>query len=126
MDIDHVVVGEGELKVLDGGQIKAALDLDIVPTGVKASGRLDLLPQADFTAAGLALEVEYSTGLPLGSTGLGIYGFFGLFGANMARNVDRLAPNRVTAELTWLGQVLRGVGSPFLPQRQAWTFGVGR
>jgi hypothetical protein len=125
VDIDHVVVGEGELKVLDGGQIKAALDLDIVPTGVKASGRLDLLPQADFTAAGLALEVEYSTGLPLGSTGLGIYGFFGLFGANMARNVDRLAPNRVTAELTWLSQVLRGVGSPFLPQRQAWTFGVG-
>ena len=126
VDIDHVVVGEGELKVLDGGQINAALDLDIVPAGVKASGRLDLLPQADFTAAGLALEVEYSTGLPLGSTGLGIYGFFGLFGANMARNVDRLAPNRVTAELAWLGQLLRGVGSPFLPQRQAWTFGVGR
>jgi len=125
VDIDQVIVGEGELKVLDSGQIKAALDLDVIPAGVKASGRLDLLPQADFTAVAVGLEVEYSTGLPLGSTGLGIYGFFGLFAANMARSVDRLAPNRVTAELAWLGQTLRGEGSPWLPQRQAWGFGVG-
>jgi hypothetical protein len=125
VDIDQVIVGEGELKVLDGGQIKAALDLEVVPAGVKASGQLDLLPQADFTAVGVALDVEYATGLPLGSTGLGIYGFFGLFAANMARNVDRLAPNRVTAELAWLNQILRGVGSPWVPQRQAWAFGVG-
>jgi hypothetical protein len=125
VDIDQVIVGEGELKVLDNGQIKTALDLDVIPAGVKASGQLDLLPQADFTAVAVGLEVEYSTGLPLGSTGLGIYGFFGLFAANMARSVDRQAPNRVTAELAWLGQTLRGVGSPWLPQRQAWGFGVG-
>ena len=125
VSIQDVIEGSGELTVLESGQVKSVLDLHIIPADVHATGRLDLLPQDDFSAVGVALDVEYATGLPLGSTGLGIYGFFGLFAANMARNVDRLAADRVAVELAWLRQILRNEGSPWLPQQQAWAFGVG-
>ena len=125
VSIQEVIEGSGALTVLDGGQVKSVLDLDIIPAGVHATGRLDLLPQPDFSAVGVGVDVEYATGLPLGSTGLGIYGFFGLFAANMARNLNRAAPDRVAVELAWLRQILRNEGAPWLPQQQAWAFGVG-
>ena len=125
VSIENVIEGTGALTIGDGGAIHSELDLQVIPAGVHASGRLDLVTQDDFIAVALGLDTEFATGLPLAATGLGIYGFFGRFAANMRRSVNISAPDRVAEELRWLRTLLRNEPNSWLVQQQNWGFGVG-
>jgi len=85
------------------------------------------------TGVYVGLNVVLPVGIPLANSGLGIFGFRGIFGMHYARNAT-LGGNTAAPALGWL-QATEGqphlIQSPTLhnilwkPQIDNWTFGVG-
>lgn len=117
-NLPGILEGSGEFG-FSQDSIEGALDIEIVPLDLRLAASLAVFDQADFRALYADLGIQFTPGLPLFSTGLAIYGFFGLVGSNMARrNPDPLPwftanPVGVTGLAKWR------------PQRGAWAFGVG-
>ena len=98
VDVPGVIAGKGSMTVSDAGAIRALLALDIIPARLGAYGALAI--DHDFVA--VEVGVQFPVGIPLASTGLGLYGLMGRFVANGARNLDGLAnPDPVQRELDW-------------------------
>ncbi len=124
LEVPGVLAGSGVLGIkeeaggttVEGG---LALDFQALPVLRGLEGRMRLFTSGDLRALYLALGVEFSPGLALGSTGVAVYGLHGLLGANMApTNPDpldwlRAPPVGVTSEAKWLAA------------RGAWAFGAG-
>ncbi len=125
IEIPNTLVGEGSLVIRDNG-FRATLALEVIPAKLYAAGSLDFHDMGDWTAVGVGLLVQFPVGLPLGGSGLAIYGLIGAFGANMRRAVTE-SGNLVENELQWVGRLLNPVSadSAFAPNRDSWTFGVG-
>ncbi|GLX99358.1 hypothetical protein [Herbidospora sp. NBRC 101105] len=122
VDIPGVLRGEGRLVVGDGGAFQAALELELVSVGVKAMGTLAFDPATDFVSISLGLLLP--VGIPLGATGLGVFGFVGQFVANGARALPSGFPNDpVGRELAWYRNV--PAESKFAPARGQWAVGLG-
>jgi hypothetical protein len=124
VDVPGVLAGSGVLGIkedasgttVEGG---LALDFQALPVLRGLEGRMRLFTSGDLRALYLALGVEFSPGLALGSTGVAVYGLHGLLGANMA-------PSRPDP-LDWLRQPPVGVTSEakWMAARGAWAFGAG-
>ena len=124
VDVPGILKGSGVLGIkeeaggttVEGG---LALDFEALPVLRGLEGRLRLFTSADLRALYLALGIEFSPGLALGSTGVAVYGLHGLLGSNMA-------PTRPDP-LEWLRQPPVGVTSEakWLATRGAWAFGAG-
>ncbi len=125
IEIPNTLVGEGSLIFRDNG-FRATLALEVVPAKLYAAGSLEFQEMGDWTAVGVGLLAQFPVGLPLGGSGLAIYGLLGAFGANMKRAVAD-SGNLVENELQWVGKLLNPVSanSAFTPNRDSWTFGVG-
>lgn len=127
LDVPNTLKGTGSLTVGDRGSISAALDIEVIPASLRVAGALAIIPQADFTAVAVALDVELPTGIPLASSGLGVYGFLGRFAANMKRKLGS-GTDRVEQELNWIGQVLASPDQAIQQwgaHKAYWSFGVG-
>jgi hypothetical protein len=122
VDIPGVLRGDGRLVLGDGGAFKAAIELDLVTVGAKAMGALAFDPAFDYLSIGLGLVLP--VGIPLGATGLGIFGFIGQFVSNGARALPSGFDNDpVGREITWFRET--PFEDKFAPQRGQWAIGLG-
>lgn len=122
VDIPGVLRGEGRLVLGDGGAFKAAIELDLVSVGAKAMGALAFDPAFDFLS--IALGLVLPVGIPLGATGLGIFGFIGLFVSNGARALPSgFGNDPVGREIKWFRDT--PYEDKFAPQRGQWAIGLG-
>ena len=122
VDIPGVLRGEGRLVLGDGGAFKAALELDLISVGAKAMGALAFDPASDFLS--IALGLVLPVGIPLGATGLGIFGFLGMFVSNGARALPSGFNNDpVGREIAWFRDT--PYEDKFAPQRGQWAIGLG-
>jgi hypothetical protein len=98
INVPGAVVGGGELQILTDG-FGASLELDVIPAKLKAWGSF---AYRDPSMVHIEGGVRFATGIPLGNTGLGLYGFAGRFVANGVRNLDGLDPTDIYArEVGW-------------------------
>lgn len=97
IDVPKTLKGQGVLEVASDG-FGAAIALDVIPAKLKVQGGFSLKGSMVHIEAG----VRFATGLPLGSTGLGVFGLAGRFVANGRRNLSGLSEDDVIArELGW-------------------------
>jgi hypothetical protein len=122
VEIPGVLRGAGRLVLGDGGAFKAALELDLISVGAKAMGALAFDPAHDFLS--IALGLILPVGIPLGSTGLGIFGFLGLFVSNGRRALPSGMDNDpVGREITWFRDT--PYEDKFEPHPGQWAIGLG-
>ncbi|MEA5052264.1 MAG: hypothetical protein VB093_02295, partial [Propionicimonas sp.] len=121
VEIPGVLKGAGRVVLGDGGAFKAALELEIVAAGAKASGSLSFDPATDFLS--IALGLVLPVGIPLASTGLGIFGFLGNFVSNGQRALPSGHDNDpVGREIAWYRAP---AVDKYQPQRGQWAVGLG-
>jgi len=152
IDIPGALAGSGYMRIANEvdsagntiGTIGGQLDLTLRPVSVRVCAAVEVATITEAatgrTATGvyIGLNVVLPAGIPLGSTGLGIFGFRGIFGMHYQRNAEIGAGTGVPA-LAWLraagGQphLLRGpdLGGPgtgqilWKPAIDNWAFGIG-
>lgn len=147
VNIPSTLVGSGYVNIIkrtvDGIEqngIEGTIDLSIVPAKIRISASLGLVSLEDkvknrkAVAVFVGLIVEFPSPIVLFSTGLGIYGFNGLFGMHYMRAEDTRAPgDSVSPALRWL---IKAEGEPsklinstgqniWIPQFDRWSFGIG-
>ena len=136
VDIPGALRGRGSVAMGNdaGGNllISGSLDLTIVPVEVRIAAGLkiaQIAPANGGPATGVlvTLEVDFPVAIPLGSSGLGIYGFIGLFAVNFHRDESMLPASSSAPALAWLKAT---GGDPtnldfWAPKINNWAFGVG-
>jgi hypothetical protein len=130
IDIPGAIEGHGYLAVYDNG-FAGQLDVSLPGIGVRVAAGLSVRHVADpadpartATAVLLTLEVDFPVPIALGNSGLGIYGFGGLFALHHKRDEH---PNDPVPALNWLARV---DGNPmkiegWVPDIDRWSIGVG-
>lgn len=131
VNIPGVLRGHGYLE-LSAVEIKGQLDLTLVPLQIRIAagvGVAHIPPEKGGPATGVivTLSVEFPVAIPLANSGLGIYGFLGLFAMNYARNEDEIPADHMAPALAWLKAT---GGDPtnlafWKPKVNTWAFGVG-
>lgn len=129
VDIPAALRGRGYLE-MNENEIKGQLDLTIVPVQVRIAAGVGVanIDENGRKATGVivTLEVEFPVAIPLGSSGLGIYGFLGLFAMHYARKEP--PPGSMAPALAWLKNVAQGNPAniaAWTPKIDTWAFGVG-
>jgi hypothetical protein len=118
IDIPSTIKGQGSLIVLPDG-FGASLELDIIPAKIKAWGAFAI---RDPNMVHIEGGVRLATGIPLGNTGLGLFGFAGRFVANGRRNVDQADTDIIGREIGWHA---RNVLEKYNPQPGQFAIGFG-
>jgi hypothetical protein len=112
---------------------KGHVDLTLLPLKLRMSASLGIGPVSDgdrhATAFFLGLEVELPTAIPLGGTGMGIYGFLGLFGMHYRRAEPAEDPAKpLPPALRWFDETVHGDVidiKGWTPKLDSWSFGLG-
>ena len=94
--LDPLISGDGAVQLTDTG-FHAALAAFVVPLDIAASADVE----TDGDMIKLALGVDLPGPIPLANTGLGIYGFGGLFVANGRPRPVPPGADAIKAELDW-------------------------
>ncbi|HKQ04762.1 MAG TPA: hypothetical protein VJ464_06490 [Blastocatellia bacterium] len=126
VDIANAITGRGYVKVGEG-EFVGQLDLTIVPVNVRIAAGLGIKKIEDVTAVIVKLDVSFPVAIPLGTSGLGIYGFIGLFAMHWSRDESGLPADQQARALAWLKNAH---GDPtditkWKPEVGHWAFGVG-
>jgi hypothetical protein len=136
VNIPGALIGSGRVEILDGG-FSGSLDLTLVPLKLRVSADVSVQSikegNRSATAVFLGLALEFPAPILLGASGLGIFGFNGLFAMHFRR--IEAAPDATMAippALKWLetagGQPQRfefnGV-KLWEPALDRWSFGIG-
>jgi len=88
VDVPRALAGNGYLKLEDDG-FSGSLDVALAPPlGVRVAAGLALQNVPGATAVLLTLGVELPVPIPLLNSGLGLFGFLGLFGMHYQRNQE--------------------------------------
>jgi hypothetical protein len=139
VDIPGALRGRGSVAMGNDAHgdllISGALDLTIVPVEVRIAATLQI---AQISAANggpatgvkVTLEVDFPVAIPLGTSGLGIYGFIGLFAVNFARDESKIPPGSGPSMAPALAWLKATGGDPtnndyWTPKINSWAFGVG-
>jgi hypothetical protein len=137
VNIPGALQGSGYAQVGTDAQgnsvIAGAMDLTITPVNVRIAATLavaQISAQNGGPATGVqvSLEVDFPVAIPLADSGLGIYGFVGLFAMNFQRDPSLVTDNSMTAPaLAWLKATHGDVANPkyWVPKINSWDFGVG-
>jgi hypothetical protein len=130
ISVPGVIDGHGYLAIYPDG-FAGQLDAALPSLGVRVAAGLAVRHVADpanashtATAVLVTLEVDFPVPIALGSSGLGIYGFGGLFAVHYERNENPSAP---VPALAWLEAVN---GNPlditgWRPDIDHWAIGLG-
>lgn len=131
IDIPGAIRGRGYLE-LSETEIKGQIDITIVPVSVRiAAGigikQISAAEGGPATGVIVTLYVEFPVAIPLGCSGLGIYGFLGLFAMHYSRNEEDIPANNQAPALAWLKAT---GGDPtriefWKSKVNSWAFGVG-
>ncbi|RYY57439.1 MAG: hypothetical protein EOO09_02395 [Chitinophagaceae bacterium] len=128
VNVEGVLNGKGYLEIKENG-FAGQLDVLLPSIGLRIAGSLAIrsVTEGDRSAMAtfVAITVEYPSGIPMGGTGLAIFGFLGLFAMHHRRNETAGARNPA---LDWL--VNRVQGDPtkvtgWDPALDKWAFGLG-
>ncbi len=145
IDVPGAIAGRGYLEIGAGdapntSKISGQIDVTIRPISLRVAAAFEMQsipdpnhPGQTATAVYVGLNIVLPVGIPLGTSGIGIFGFRGIFGMNYARN-DSLGTNGAAPALGWL-QATEGqphlIQSPtqhnilWQPKIDNWAFGVG-
>jgi hypothetical protein len=140
IDVPGAIAGKGYLEMSAGDEpgtskIGGQIDVTIRPVGLRVAAAFEIADVKDgdktVTAVYVGLNVVLPVGIPLGSSGLGLFGFRGIFGMHYQRNTD-LGNSAAAPALRWLEA---SGGQPHLlkhnnqvlwkPKANEWAFGVG-
>jgi hypothetical protein len=107
---------------ITGTEVAGDVDLSLVPLQLRLYAGFKVFHSPQLTAVYAALGAEFAPGIPLGNTGVALYGLEGLVGVNMRRSEQD--PMKV---LDWYNANPRGVThtDKWTPEPGAWAFGVG-
>lgn len=98
IDVPGTLHGTGYVEITDAG-FKGAFDLTVQPLNIRASAQLAVETRNGVTGVLVGAEVQFPVPLPLGNSGLALYGFLGGVGVNYGRR----EPTGVQAPaLKWL------------------------
>ncbi|OCB55639.1 hypothetical protein A5722_16965 [Mycobacterium vulneris] len=130
INIPGALDGHGYLAIYPDG-FAGQLDVSLPSVGIRVAGGLAVRHVADpadptrtATAVLVTLEVDFPVPIALGASGLGIYGFGGLFAMHYERDEH---PNDAVPALDWLQRVH---GNPmdisgWKPDIDHWAIGLG-
>ncbi len=124
VNIPGVLIGKGNFEL--GEEIGGSIDLQLVPIDTRVRATLKVANLGSRTGVFVAMDLELPVAIPLGGSGLGIYGFLGMFAMHYGR--DEAGLSGPTIALDWLKN--RADGDPtaakaWSPQIDRWAFGVG-
>jgi hypothetical protein len=139
VDVPGAVRGRGSIEMGKDSKgdfiISGALDITIIPVEVRIAATLQIAqipPENGGPATGVkvTLEVDFPVAIPLGCSGIGIYGFIGLFAVNFERDESKIAPADAQAMAPALAWLKATGGDPtnndyWTPNVNSWAFGVG-
>ena len=117
LDVPGVVRGRGKLAVAPDGALSSAIELQVIPAGISAAASLKIVD--GFVS--LFVETRFATPLPIGGTGLGVFGFNGHLVVNGERALPA-ASDPVTRELAWYA---RAPEDRYQPRPGGWAVGLG-
>ncbi len=127
VNIPGTFIGTGYIDLSNG--IKGSIDITIVPIKLRLQASIGINPiEADgrkVTAFYLGLGVEFPAPIPIGGSGLGLYGVLGLFGMHYKRNEN---VNAGVPALDWLNNIVHGNPTDIVgwdPNLDKWAFGIG-
>jgi large repetitive protein len=130
INVPDAIDGHGFLAIYPDG-FAGQLDISLPSVGIRVAGGLAVRhaidptdPQRTATAVLVTLEVDFPVPIALGASGLGIYGFGGLFAMHYERDED---PTDPVPALAWLHKVN---GNPmditgWKPEIDHWAIGLG-
>jgi hypothetical protein len=131
VDIPGALKGRGYLEI-NANEFKGQLDLTLVPVQIRVAAGLGVasIPAekgGPGTGVIVTLEVDFPVAIPLANSGIGIYGFIGLFAMNYARDESSVTSANMAPALAWLKAT---GGDPtniqfWTPKINTWAFGVG-
>jgi hypothetical protein len=138
VNIPDTITGSGIVTINDGG-FEGDIDITICPISMRmvASIGVQHVSQGDrqATAFYFGFELDFPAPITLGTTGLALFGIFGLFGMHYDRVLSAPIPgDAVGPDLRWL---VSTKGQPYLiesedgsvqfwgPKIDNWAFGVG-
>lgn len=129
VNVPGTLSGGGRLALTKGNtpnepsKLQAALELNIIPAKVTARGSLQL----QGTMAAIDLSLLLPVGIPLGSSGLGLFGFMGRFVANGRRDLPALQPggDPIQREIDWYQKVLPEAKYTNLNAQGQYVLGLG-
>ncbi|MCB9235563.1 MAG: hypothetical protein H6581_28160 [Bacteroidia bacterium] len=131
VNIPGALIGSGYVDLRNG--IKGQLDLTIVPVKLRISAGVGIESiTADdgrkLTAVIVGLMVEFPAAIPIGGTGLGLFGILGLFAMHYRRN-ETTDPSITVPALHWLNNAPVN-GNPvniqgWVADADKWAFGAG-
>ncbi len=127
VNIPGTFIGSGYIDLSNG--IQGSIDITIVPIKLRLMADIGINPiEANgrkVTAFYLGLGVEFPAPIPIGGSGMGLYGVLGLFGMHYKR--DENAAANVPA-LDWLNTKVNGDPTKIVgwkPDLDKWAFGAG-
>ena len=141
IDIQNTLTGRGYLQ-LGENTIGGEIDLAIAPIDLRVSAALEITQIDDggrsITGVYVGISVVLPVGIPLGASGLGIFGFRGIFGMHYERS-SNFGINSAVPALAWLEAAkgephrLRAPHSNephsneplWVPMLDSWAFGLG-
>jgi large repetitive protein len=115
------------------GGFQGFVDITVIPVKLRIAAAVGIKPinedGREATAFFLGLEVELPAAIPLLNTGLGIYGFLGLFAMHYERKEPAQIPGQLPPALSWFYQTVHGnvidIQNGWQPKLDKWSFGLG-
>lgn len=96
INVPKVLEGKGRLALGKQGEFKSDIQVKVIPAEVEARASLVLSDKLKYLEVGVRLPM----GIPLGTSGLGIFGFMGRFVVNGRRDMPT-AGDAVENEIAW-------------------------
>ncbi len=118
VSIPGTLEGSGRVS-LAGQEIRAGLEVSIIPMDVKGAGSLAFDPAKGFFAISASLVLP--VGIPLGTSGLGLFGFSGRFVSNGRRQLPA-NDDPVQREIDWYRAPDE---TKFTAEPGQWALGLG-
>lgn len=152
VDIAKVLLGSGYVNIIDPpaeatpsepgfGGIEGMFDITLVPIKLRIAASFGIRPVSSpdktrhATAVFLGLIIDLPAPIALGGTGIGIYGFSGLFAMHYKRlevDPDPIPDDALGPAILWLvdaggepAKLFNGGKKLWEPELDRWSFGVG-
>lgn len=115
------------------GGFQGYVDVTVIPVKLRIAAAVGIKPinenGREATAFFLGLLVELPAAIPLLNTGLGIYGFLGLFAMHYERKEPAQLPGQLPPALSWFYDTVHGdvldIQNGWQPKLDKWSFGLG-
>ncbi len=101
INIPKVLEGKGRLALGAGGEFKSDIQVKVIPAEIEARATLILSSSLKYIEVGVRLPM----GIPLGASGVGIFGFLGRFVVN-GRRAMAVVGDPVDNEIAWYRKTL--------------------